>query len=244
MEKKYKKRDRFENFVRFSKLLSPICAGLFYVCCFIALLLGLVALIVVFVNVPTEDMLLPPFMHTVTGDDGTIEGYRIMVGNGIRMYADYADVELGDIKTVIYAGILVAVSVLLICAPVFRFMSLLLGNVSKRRPLAPENPKYISFIGTVVMLGNTFVMFVSRFYNYFLVKTFVSDGSNMSLQLGFDASGMVFGLLILFFGLLYAYASKQYAELSPPTKEMSGNNMTEIDAQGNKSEKDIVRKNG
>ena len=79
MEKKYKKRDRFENFVRFSKLLTPICAGLFYVCCFIALLLGLVALIVVFVNVPTEDMLLPPFMHTVTGDDGTIEGKAVRI---------------------------------------------------------------------------------------------------------------------------------------------------------------------
>jgi len=239
MEKKYKKRDRFENFVRLSKLLSPVCTGLFYICAFMIVLLGLIALIVVFVNVPTEDMLLPPFMHAIYAESGNIEGYKIMVGNGIRMYAGYAEVELSDIKTVIYAGIMLAVSVMLIAAPVLRFISLLLKNVSKRQPLAPENPKLISFIGIVVMFGNTFVMFISRFYNYFLVKTFVSDGSNMDLSLGFDASGMVFGLLILFIGLLYAYAVKQYAELTPPTREMSSG---DEENQGNKNSGEIVRK--
>jgi len=238
-EKKYKKYDRFGMLVRMSKLLSPVCTGAFYVCCFMAVLLGMVALIVLFVNVPTEEMMLPPFMHSITDGSGNITGYNIMVGNGIRMYADYADVELSDIKTVIYAGIMLAEAVLLIAAPIFRFMSQLLKNVSIKRPLEPNNAKLISFIGLVVAVGNTFIMFVSRFYNYFLVKTFVTDGRNMELSLGFDAGGMIYGLLIMFIGLLYAYAAKQYAELCPPTKEMTQNTEPE---NGNKTGHSIVNK--
>ncbi len=222
MVKKMKKRDRFETFVIASKMLSPIFRFMFYVCAFMVVLLAVVALIVLFVNVPTEDMMLPPFMHAEHDDTHEIIGYNIMVGNGIRMYAAYDEVTLADIKTVIYAGIFLAISILLAAAPIFRCLGRLLANVAKRRSLAPENAKYIGVIGFIVLVGNTIILFVSRFYNYYLVKTFVSDGTNMKLSLGVDFGGMVFGLLILFFGLLYAYATKQYAELCPPTREHLG----------------------
>jgi len=219
MEKKYKKRDRFELFALASKAASPLLGWAFYVLAFVAVLLGMVALIVLFVNVPTEDMMLPPFMHTVRGEDGIIEGYNIMVGNGIRMYADYADVELGDIKTVIWAGIFVAIAVLLVTAPICRFMSMLLKNIGARRPLAADNARLTAFVGIMVGIGNPVVLFVKRFYNYFLVKTFITDSSNLELSLGFDVTGMIFGLLIVFFAMVYGYAIKQHAELNPPTRE-------------------------
>ncbi len=189
-----------------AKPAAPLFGLAFWVLGATALLLAVCALIVVFIQVPVEDMLLPPFMHAVRDEAGELTGYNIMVGNGIRMFADRAEVELGDIKTVIYAGIMVAVSVLLTAAPICRFIGEILAGLARKNPLAPVNARCVKLIGMAVLIGESVILFVSRFYNYLLVRTFIHGGDNMELSLGLNFTGVVMGLLLLFAGEAYAYA--------------------------------------
>ena len=222
-----------------AKPAAPLFGLAFWVLGIAALLLVVCALIVVFIQVPVEDMLLPPFMHAVRSEAGELTGYNIMVGNGIRMYADRAEVELGDIKTVIYAGIMVAVTVLLTFAPICRFIGEILANLARKNPLAPVNARCVKLIGMTVLIGESLILFVSRFYNYLLVRTFIHGGDNMELSLGLNFTGIVMGLLLLFAGEVYAYAlrmvhSNRAAKTVPPAQaapELPGENPPSLPEQ-------------
>ena len=60
------------------------------------------------------------------------------------------------------------------------------------------------------MIGYTFVLFMRRFYNYLLVKTFVSDPEAIHLSLGFDFGGVIIGLLIFLFGYVIGYSAERH----------------------------------
>ena len=59
------------------------------------------------------------------------------------------------------------------------------------------------------MFGYTFVLFMRRFYNYLLVKTFVTESDAIHLSLGLDLGGVFVGLLIIFLGNLIGHAAEK-----------------------------------
>lgn len=197
------------------RLTSPVLSVLFYALILTAVLLATCALIVALVNVAPEDMMLPPFMHLTWAADGSPEGYSISVGNGLRMYAEYADVTLGDIKTVIYAAIVIACAALLTWAPICRFLSALTRSMADGRPLEPKNARYIEYIGLTYIIGRTATLFTARLYNYALVKTFIEGGENLERALGLDCEGIAVGALIMLFGAFYSYACAEHRYALP-----------------------------
>ena len=90
-EKIKKPRRVYRGVVGFAKLMSPALKLFYYVSIALVLLCGIIALIMVFVNVSVEDMLLPPLMSVHEN-----EYYSITIGNGIRIDAAYDAVSLGD----------------------------------------------------------------------------------------------------------------------------------------------------
>jgi len=209
----FKKREKTGNnkakikyrwVIPISKILVPVFTVLFYFFLVLTAVLLIAALILPVINVPIDEMLMPPFMHAVTEGTETV-GYDVYVGNGIRMYVEREDVTLSDIKTVYYAAVAALCGVLLTLSPIMKFSALFLRNITSGDSFNEKNPKYIDYIGRVVFIGNTIVLFLERFYNYYLVKLFVSDGSNISLSLGIGYSGMLLGIMIMFFGHIFGY---------------------------------------
>ena len=204
---KNKKNYRFVFAV--SKLLSPLFNILFYIAVFFIVLSLILCVIIFFVNVEPGKMLLPPFMHKIAGDAGNIASYEITFGNGIKVITDVMNVELGDIKSVIYAGLFVLICTFLTIAPIFRFLSMLLKNIASGKLeniLDEKNPRYIMFIGLCVFLGTVLIRFVMRFYNYYLAVRFIKGApQEIKLSLGIDLLDGITGLVILFIGLIIAY---------------------------------------
>jgi len=190
-----------------SAVLRPTFAAMFYVSLVLAAILTIVCLIIVFVNVPVEEMLLPPFMKSVI-EDGELTSYIIYLGNGIKINADADTVTLQNIKTALYCGIAIAIAALLVLAPIMRFVSRLLKNVLSGKLFDYSNAKYINYTGITILIGNTAVLFVSRFFNYYLVKTFVADGTNVAFSAGIDLMGIIMGMFVLLLGNIYGYACK------------------------------------
>lgn len=207
MKKKEKvsaQKPEYGGIVAFSKLFAPIFRILYYV--FIAglLLCGIIALIVFLVNTSVEDMLLPPLMSL--HENGF---YSLTIGNGIRIDVPYADVSLADIKTVIYAELIMVAAVCCMMAPVSLFLSKLMSSLAEGDPYRRKNGRYGIYIGLSVMVGYTFVLFMRRFYNYLLVKTFVAESERIHLSLGLDLGGLLVGLLIIFLGNLIGHAAEK-----------------------------------
>lgn len=205
MKKKNKpQKSEYGGVVAFSKLFAPVFRVLYYV--FIAglLLCGIIALIVFLVNTSVEDMLLPPLMRL---QDNAF--YSLTIGNGIRIEVPYADVSLADIKTVIYAELIMVAAVCCMMAPVSLFLSKLMASLAEGDPYRRKNGRYGIYIGLSVMIGYTFVLFMRRFYNYLLVKTFVQESEWIHLSLGLDLGGVLVGLLIIFLGNLIGHASEK-----------------------------------
>ena len=205
MKKKNKpQKSEYGGVVAFSKLFAPVFRVLYYV--FIAglLLCGIIALIVFLVNTSVEDMLLPPLMRL---QDNAF--YSLTIGSGIRIEVPYADVSLADIKTVIYAELIMVAAVCCMMAPVSLFLSKLMASLAEGDPYRRKNGRYGIYIGLSVMIGYTFVLFMRRFYNYLLVKTFVQEGEWIHLSLGLDLGGVLVGLLIIFLGNLIGHASEK-----------------------------------
>lgn len=188
-----------------SKFGSPAFRVMMYVSLVCSAVLVIMAPIIFLVNIPTQEMILPPYMKAV-GSGGNIESYNIFIGNGIRINADAANVTLSDIKTVIYAGIFMTVAVLLVFAPICKFLSALFSNISKGTVLDEKNADLISYIGITVIIGNTIILFLRRFYNYLLVSTFLDDGKTVNLALNIDWYGIIVGTFILLTGLIFGYA--------------------------------------
>lgn len=191
--------------ITLSKLGAPIFRVLYYIFIAAFLLSLIIAFIVFLVNTSVEKMLLPPLM-TVHGN----EYYSIFIGNGIRIDSAYETVKLADIKTVIYAQIILIAAFCCMMAPVSLFLSRLMKNVASNEPYNLNNAKYTIYMGLSIMIGYTFVLVAGRFYNYLLVKTFVSDSDAIHLSLGLDFGGIVMGLLIILLGYIIGYASERH----------------------------------
>ncbi len=184
--------------LKLAKICSPILKALYYVSIVVIVLLGIIALIMLFVNTSVENMMLPPFM-SVHGD----EYYSITIGNGIRMHAPYDTVSLGDIKTVIYAELMMLAAVLCIFAPIALFLSKFFKNVFGGKEYDLINVRYIKYIAITVMVGSTFVRVFRGVYNYLLVKTFVSDSEMIRFAFELDLGGIAIGVLIFVFASVF-----------------------------------------
>ena len=192
-----------------SAVLSPLFTALFYVSIFAAAVMVIICIIVIFVNVSTDEMLLPPFMRLTESAEGISE-YIISLGNGIKIVTPAEKVTLSMIKTAIYTSIAVAAAVCIVLAPIFRFLSGLLKNVSCDLLFEKKNADYINYTGITILVGNTAVLFASRFFNYYLVKLFVSDGTNVAFSAGLDIMGVVIGLFVLLLGNIYGCAIRMH----------------------------------
>lgn len=209
-EPKIKKTDGYILLRTFCRAASPLFAAGFYILTILTALLIVSGIIVVFVNVQPEKMLLPPFMHSVRDSDGQITEYIISVGNGLRMTALYEDVSLSDIKGVIYAGIIIAVAILLTVVPICRFLARMMQNIGKKRPLDPDNARYVKFIGLTILIGQTMTLICSRFFVWKLVSTFINNGDNLMFAMGISVQGFLIGGLIILFGAVYGYACREH----------------------------------
>lgn len=190
-----------------TKAASPVLKAIYYVMLLFILLAGIVALIMLLVNTSVEEMMLPPFM-ALEGDT-----YSITIGNGIRVNCAYDSVSLKDIKTVIYAQLLMFACACAIIAPV----SLFLSKLAKKISLGEHDEKsarYITYIGLCVMVGSTVLRIVDSFYNFLLVKTFVSDPESIRFAFGLPLGGIAAGVLIIVFAGIYAAVCAKYV----PTK--------------------------
>ncbi|MDD6800698.1 MAG: DUF2975 domain-containing protein [Firmicutes bacterium] len=192
---------------KLSGIAAPVLALMFYFFLGLAVLLTVIGLIVIIVNVPVNEMILPPFIRSIIGND-EITAYSVSLGNGIKIICPAEFFTLGKLKIAIYTTIAVCVGVCLMLAPVCRFVSRLLKNVAADDLLNINNGAYVKFIGLTVMIGQTFILFLSRLFNYYLVKMFVSDGSNVELSWGIDLRGIFAGLIILFVGEIYSAACR------------------------------------
>ena len=195
----------------FLKLLQPAFNILFYAALFFIVLSLVLSGIIIFVNVDVEQMLLFPFMDKISGETGEITAYSISFGNGIKVITQAVEgnVELDDIKAVLFAGIFVLICTLLTVAPVFKFLSMLLKNINSGefyKITDEKNPRYVMYIGLCVFFGSILIRFMTRFYNYYLAVRFIKSAEQeIELSLGIDILSGITGLAILLVGLVFAY---------------------------------------
>ena len=212
-------KQAYRGIVGFAKMTSPMFKALYYISFAGVFLCGILALIILLVNVSVEEMLLPPFMSVQEQ-----EFYSLYIGNGIRMDAAYDTVSLGDIKTVIYAELLMTAAFCCMAAPVSLFLSRLLKNVASGAQIHLKNARYMIYIAMSVAVGYTFVQAAGRFYNYLLVKTFTAQPEMVHLSMRFDFDGILIGLLITLFAYIYGHTcEKTLAEstMADPGKEIT-----------------------
>lgn len=216
-EKALKPKFKYRGITVLARPMTPILRIIYYALILCVLLAGIVALIMLFVNVPVEDMMLPPFM-TLDGDT-----YSITIGNGIRIDCAYDSVTLGDIKTVIYAELMMFAAISCILAPTALFLSRLLKNVSHGEEYSLQNARYISYIGLCITVGSTFVRLARSFYNYLLVKTFVSDPDAICFAFELDLGGIATGVLIIVLAYIYGHVCEKHIADMPvkaPTSDV------------------------
>lgn len=219
--KKIKSFENYQFVSILSKILQPVFNILFYISVFFVLLLMILSLILLFVNMPVDEMLLPPFMHKAdvylqeeayseaSSDTAAevAEGYVITLGNGVKIATLAENVTLGNIKTVLYAEITVLVFALLTVAPILKFLAALLNNINKKIYFDLKNARYIMFIGLCVSVGTMLIRFMSQFYNYYLLNQFITDASQeISLHLRIDALSGLTGLAIILIGFIFAHS--------------------------------------
>lgn len=184
------------------KLSSSIFNILFYVCIAVVMLSIMVSLIVWIVNVPTEEMLLPPYMKKIYDENGLLSEYSINLGNGAAIVKSASDVSLSDIKSVVYGFLLITSVTIAVLIPIFRFLSIIFkafsdGNIFDRSVYRMVNYIGITTIGSGVALG-----FFERLVNYKLFKTFVSNIDNVKLKFGLNIQVILIGAIILILGAI------------------------------------------
>lgn len=189
----------------FSRVGSPVFSGLALVFGLAAALLLVVIPIVFFVNVPPQDMVLPPYMRAVR-ESGALTGFDIIVGRGARFTVGADAVTLGDIKTAIYVFALLGVCVSLELSAVCSFLAKLAGGVRDHGPLDRRNADVVNYIGLTVIAGNILADIVYRWLNFTLLRTFSSEGETVRYVFGVSAAPLLLGLFILLVGFLYGYA--------------------------------------
>lgn len=209
-----KQKSKYSKILPVLKICAPILKALYYALIVAILIIGIIALIMPIVNTTVEEMMLPPLM-SVHGE----EYYSITIGNGIRIDAAYADVSLGDIKTVIYAELMMLAAVFCILAPTFLFLSKLFANIASDEAYNAKNPRYVIYIALTVMIGSTFVRVMRGVYNYLLVRTFVSDPQTVNFAFELDLGGIAVGVLIFVLAYIYGQLIEKHSSaLTLPTE--------------------------
>lgn len=184
-----------------SKVCAPILKAVHYLSMVAALLAVIIAFIMLFVNVPPEEMMLPPFM-SVHGE-GADAYYSLTVGDGIRMELPYADVTTGDIKTVINAEIVLFVAYCIVIAPMALFMSKFMKDIAKGDEANGKHHRNLMFIGLSVSAGGVLIGIARSIYNYMLISGFTPDTTTVKFAIGVDFGGILIGLMIMVFSYFF-----------------------------------------
>ena len=202
--------DNRTAFSKVSGILSPVCKALFYCAIVLMLVLFIIFLILLCIkNTAPEDMILPPFMHHAA-EDGV---YKISLCNGILVTADAQTVTLSAIKAALYCGIALAEGILLVLTPILLLLSVLLKNIAEKKLFLLSNARYIGRIGWCILIGNSAVLLIRRFFNYYLIKVFLPPEAAelISFRAGPDLMGLVMGILVLLLSAVYGYACRMHA---------------------------------
>ncbi|MBR5453146.1 MAG: DUF2975 domain-containing protein [Clostridia bacterium] len=189
-----------------TKIGSPLFMALGGFFAFAAVLILIMIPIIFLVNVPVEEMLLPPYMDTVR-ENGAIIGYDIIIGGGVKFSVPADTVTLGDIKAAVYSVCLLGTFAALELTAVFVLLSRLFGNIKKNGPLNKRNADMICFIGITVIVSEFVVSAVYRFLNYTLVKTFSPEAETVKYVFGVSWTPILLGILILLIGTVFGYAA-------------------------------------
>ncbi len=188
----------------FSKVGAPILKVIYYLAMVAAVLAGIVAFIMLFVNVSPSEMMLPPFMSLHEE-----EYYSLTVGNGIRIDAPYADVTAGHIKTVIYAELMLFAAVCIVVAPISLFLSNFINNIANGDEYNPKNQRNMMYIGLSVAAGGILIGIVRSIFNFMLISKFTTDSNVVHLALGVDFGGIILGLIIIMFSYFWRSAGEK-----------------------------------
>ena len=184
------------------KTSSVIFNILFYVAIAVVALSIMIGLIVVIVNVSTDEMLLPPYMKKIYDDSGNIMEYSINLGNGASIVKSVSDVTLGNIKSVIYCFLLMVCTIISVLIPIFRFMSIILKAFSENDFFDKSNYHLVNYIGVTTILSGFVIGIVERFVNFTLFKTFVYNAGNISFKFGINIHIVLIGAVILILGII------------------------------------------
>lgn len=198
-----KQKNYYDFVVPLCKALAPIMIAAFYIAVVTTLILIIISAIVFFVNVAVDDMLLPPFMKQVNTSEG-IASYAIDFGGGFKTIIPKEGVTLSDIKSVIYAFILVIIASLSMLAPIFNFLSKLFRSVGEKNFFSQDNARMINRIGFVVIFGNLLTDLAHQFYTFTLANTFLvkaKESVRISFSLGWE--GIVIGGFLIILGSIY-----------------------------------------
>ena len=245
-KEKVKKPKNYKFVGVLAKILHPTFNVLFYITAVFIFLFIILTVILFFVNMPVEEMLLPPFMNKIMPYNNPIlEAYVISLGNGVKITTFAENVSLENIKIVFFAGINVVVFVLLTVAPIFRFAAALLDNINKKKYFDIKNARYIMFIGLCVSIGTVIIRFMTQFYNYYLLTQFITDASqDIAMHLRVDILSGIAGLVIILTGIIFAYICQIYNENLKIDKDKDDKNdeNTEHEENSDKNIKDIAKK--
>lgn len=209
IEKKPEKDIRYARIAPICKALWVIFRVLAYVSGILIGLFGVMSVILLFVDVTAEQLIFTPNMSVVT--ENGVKMFDISLGNGVEVFRKFDEVNADNIRGVAYAGIFTLMAALLLCMPVFHFLSKLMKNVADGKVLSEENASFVNYIGLSIMVGNPIVLLVKRFYNYRLMTHFV-EGARLEFDFGIDMFGFVLGLLIIIIGTIYGYACTLHRE--------------------------------
>ena len=184
------------------KTSSVIFNILFYVAIAVVALSIMIGLVVVIVNVSTDEMLLPPYMKKIYDDSGNIMEYSINLGNGASIVKSVSDVTLGNIKSVIYCFLLMMCTIISVLIPIFRFLSIILKAFSENDFFDKSNYRLVNYIGVTTILSGFVIGIVERFVNFTLFKTFVYNAGNISFKFGINIHIVLIGAVILILGII------------------------------------------
>ena len=206
MKKDNKIRASYSAVKLLSKVGSPLFMGIGGFFGFCAVLILIMIPIIFLVNVPVNEMLLPPYMDAIR-EDGLIVGYDIIVGGGVKFSVLADTVTLGDIKAAVYSVCLLGAFAFLELTAIFVLLSRLFGNIKKNGPLHKRNADMVCFMGITVIVAEFIVSAVYRFFNYTLIKTFSVEAETVRYVFGVSLTPILLGVLILLIGIVYGYAT-------------------------------------
>lgn len=221
---KGKARASYRSIKLFMHIGSPIFTAVAAVAALVAVLMIIIIPIVFFVNVPPDQMLLPPYMNALKGG-GVITEYGITVGGGVKFSVPADSVTTGDIKAVVYSFALLGAFVCLEVAAVSSFLAKLAKGLKEYGPFDVRNADTVNFIGITVITAEVLVGVVYRFLNYTMIKTFSAEAETVKYVFGVSVTPILLGVFILLVGFIYGYAcityQKESLEILPVVSDSS-----------------------